>query len=140
MSTSERLRREAAESNLPLASEAFARALDAKDPLAHLRAEFAIPRKRPHGANGTEAAAKGPSAQPSTASFDDASANGSHEPEEVTYLCGNSLGLQPKESRRLVEQEFDVWAERSALVFEALLAAHNLLMGCGTRQGRGWSL
>ncbi|MFQ5489289.1 MAG: kynureninase [Phycisphaerae bacterium] len=28
----------------------------------------------------------------------------------VIYLCGNSLGLQPKRARRLVEQELDDWA------------------------------
>ncbi|KAJ3368156.1 hypothetical protein HDU91_000788 [Kappamyces sp. JEL0680] len=26
------------------------------------------------------------------------------------YLCGNSLGLQPKETRRLLNEELDVWA------------------------------
>ncbi|MCP3902605.1 MAG: kynureninase [Planctomycetes bacterium] len=32
--------------------------------------------------------------------------------EDVIYLCGNSLGLQPKAARRLVEQELDDWARR----------------------------
>jgi kynureninase len=31
---------------------------------------------------------------------------------ELVYLCGNSLGLQPKRSRELVLEELDVWAER----------------------------
>ncbi|HKB41641.1 MAG TPA: hypothetical protein VKD72_34775, partial [Gemmataceae bacterium] len=26
------------------------------------------------------------------------------------YLCGNSLGLQPKAARELVERELDAWA------------------------------
>jgi len=30
--------------------------------------------------------------------------------EPCTYLCGNSLGLQPKTARALVEQELDDWA------------------------------
>jgi kynureninase len=29
---------------------------------------------------------------------------------EVVYLCGNSLGLQPKRARALVEEELDDWA------------------------------
>jgi kynureninase len=33
-----------------------------------------------------------------------------HVPPGV-YLCGNSLGLQPREARTLVEQELDSWAE-----------------------------
>lgn len=28
------------------------------------------------------------------------------------YLCGNSLGLQPQETRELINQELDVWADR----------------------------
>ncbi len=32
-----------------------------------------------------------------------------HEGRDVVYLCGNSLGLLPKRSRRAVEQEFEDW-------------------------------
>ena len=31
--------------------------------------------------------------------------------EECIYLCGNSLGLQPKTVRANVEKEFDKWAK-----------------------------
>jgi len=34
----------------------------------------------------------------------------SHAGRSVTYLCGNSLGLQPRGARALVEQELDDWA------------------------------
>ena len=30
--------------------------------------------------------------------------------EPVVYFCGNSLGLQPKEARAIVEQELEAWA------------------------------
>ena len=30
---------------------------------------------------------------------------------DPVYLCGNSLGLQPKRARALVERELDNWAE-----------------------------
>lgn len=52
-------------------------ALDAADPLAHLRAQFHLPLH--HGA-------------------------------PQVYLCGNSLGLQPKATRAAIEQELDDWA------------------------------
>ena len=31
--------------------------------------------------------------------------------EETIYLCGNSLGLQPKRTREYVQEELDKWAE-----------------------------
>lgn len=58
--------------------EAFARQLDAADPLARYRDSFLIPRT----ADGREA----------------------------IYLCGHSLGLQPKAARGFIEQELDDWA------------------------------
>ena len=30
---------------------------------------------------------------------------------EILYFCGNSLGLQPKSTRKMIEQELDDWAE-----------------------------
>lgn len=72
-----------------LASIEFAKFLDEKDAVAHLRNEFCIPLKRHLSksfSNGDE--------------------------EESVYLCGNSLGLQPKRTRVLLEQELKVWAEK----------------------------
>ena len=31
---------------------------------------------------------------------------------ECVYLCGNSLGLQPKETQRLVNEELEKWQRR----------------------------
>src|SRR5262245_39382303 len=58
--------------------EAFARDLDARDPLRACREQFLIP-PRPDGS-------------------------------PAVYLCGHSLGLQPRAARALVEQELDDWA------------------------------
>jgi len=66
---------------------AAALARDAADPLAHFRAEFLIP---PHHAGGQAA--------------------------EQTYLCGNSLGLQPRATRQALLDELDDWG---ALAVEA---------------------
>lgn len=64
--------------------EAFARQLDAADPLASYRNQFHIP--------------KGPDGR------------------DIVYFAGNSLGLQPKATRELINQELDDWA---ALAVEA---------------------
>lgn len=60
------------------ADEAFARRMDAEDPLRGLRDRFHIP--------------PGPDGRSSI------------------YLCGNSLGLQPKATRAMIEQELADWA------------------------------
>ena len=31
--------------------------------------------------------------------------------DRCVYFCGNSLGLQPKETKTLVNQELDKWAK-----------------------------
>jgi kynureninase len=57
--------------------EAYAAELDARDPLAHYRQRFYIPR-----ING----------------------------EDCIYLCGHSLGLQPRSAKAHIEQELEDWA------------------------------
>ena len=70
----------------PLSQEAAA-ALDASDSLSHMREEFNIPLvpKTSHG---------------------NCDAN-----EKCIYMCGNSLGLQPKNTAELMKQELDTWAQ-----------------------------
>jgi kynureninase len=58
-------------------SASYARELDARDPLAHFRERFYIPKR----AGGTD----------------------------CIYLCGHSLGLQPKTVREYIEQELKHW-------------------------------
>ncbi|KAK6341759.1 Kynureninase (L-kynurenine hydrolase) [Orbilia blumenaviensis] len=74
-------------SGLALSGAENASQLDARDQLRHLRDEFHIP--------------KPPSLQASEASE-----------RRSIYLCGNSLGLQPKGTRALLSEELDVWAEQ----------------------------
>lgn len=59
--------------------EEFARAMDARDPLAGFRERFCIPKTK--------------------------------SGEEGVYLCGHSLGLQPKSAVSYLEQELRDWAE-----------------------------
>ena len=58
-------------------SRAHATALDAADPLRHLRDEFLFPQ---------------------------------HDGRDQAYFVGNSLGLQPRGARAMVEQVLDQWA------------------------------
>jgi kynureninase len=60
-------------------SEQFAREMDVRDPLAHFRDRFHVP-KLPNG-------------------------------QECIYLCGHSLGLQPKSVPAYLQQELRDWAE-----------------------------
>lgn len=61
--------------------EAFARELDASDPLKKVRDLFLVPK----------------------------CADG----QDVVYLAGNSLGLQPRAVRGMLEEELDEWARRA---------------------------
>lgn len=61
--------------------EAFARELDARDPLKSYRDLFHIPK--------------------------------SHAGQDAVYLAGNSLGLQPRAVRGMLEEELDEWARRA---------------------------
>ncbi|KAI5794337.1 pyridoxal phosphate-dependent transferase [Peziza echinospora] len=74
---------------------ALAEHLDQTDPLARFRAEFHIPRK----SDVIPPAAAAPS---------DADA-------PCIYLCGHSLGLQPKLTARLVTEELETWSRRGVL-------------------------
>ena len=58
--------------------EQFASAIDARDPLAHFRQCFFIPK--------------------------------TNRGEECIYLCGHSLGLQPKTAASYIDQELQDWA------------------------------
>jgi kynureninase len=59
--------------------------LDEKDSLKEFRAKFHIPK---------------------TGAFNP---KHPHADRDAVYLCGNSLGLQPKSTKKYVEQELEVW-------------------------------
>ena len=75
----------------------YARRLDAEDPLVKYRSEFIIPSKadlRRSSLNRTSDEIKSP---PSI------------------YLCGNSLGVQPRRVRQKVETHFQQWATKAVM-------------------------
>lgn len=76
----------------PLTSVELTEKLDENDHLSKFRQEFVIPTLK---------------------SLSEVTDSNEKSDEECTYLCGNSLGLMPKRSRQLVNEEFDAWGKRS---------------------------
>ncbi len=77
-------------------SREYAESLDAQDPLSKLRNEFLIPSK---------ADLKRPTLS-------------SRDPEEspppaCIYLCGNSLGLQPRRTREYISSSLTAWSTKA---------------------------
>lgn len=84
------LQKKAKEFNTEMHSVSFAKKMDAEDPLSHLRDEFCMPKMKDI-----------PSVDKSLI-----------DPEEdCVYMCGNSLGLQPKKTRFYVDQELNKWGK-----------------------------
>ncbi|EFQ25277.1 kynureninase [Colletotrichum graminicola] len=79
-------------------SRAYAEALDQKDALRHTRDEFVIPTKQ-------EITSKTLAKKE-----DDVSTASSAGQQKCTYLCGNSLGLQPKRTAVRIQQYLSTWA------------------------------
>jgi kynureninase len=81
--------------SLPSDSKAYAEAVDEQDPLRHLRSEFIIPStndlKRSTLSSSDEKYASPPS----------------------TYLCGNSLGLQPRRTKDHVTSFLAAWSSKA---------------------------
>ena len=89
-----------------LCSEDFAKKEDEKDELSKLRQEFRIPTKGDLGNKkfGFKHNPDGASGDGTTSQND--------ENEESIYLCGNSLGLQPRRTKEYVNRYLDTWASK----------------------------
>ena len=73
----------AASAELPINCEAFAKYLDDSDSISALRNEFYFPKLTLQ-----------------------------QEDQETVYLCGNSLGLQPKQTQQHILSQLDKWANQ----------------------------
>lgn len=88
-------------------SEEYAKSLDAKSPLKHLRDDFVIPTKKSlktktakrHGIFSSQMSK---SHVPNFHIQDESS-------EQSIYFCGNSLGLQPKATRQYLDAHLNTW-------------------------------
>jgi kynureninase len=90
-----------------LCSEQFAKKEDEKDELSKLRNEFLIPSKgdlknKKYGFQQKNAT----HTRDGTAPLQDS------DSAESMYLCGNSLGLQPRRTREYVNRYLDTWASK----------------------------
>lgn len=87
----------------------YAESLDERDPLRRFRGEFIIPKKAVvveamlSSQHGDHAGDAGDAAEVEVVDAGD-------KEEECVYLCGNSLGLQPRALAGEVQRELDVWA------------------------------
>ncbi|PGH29230.1 kynureninase [[Emmonsia] crescens] len=77
----------------------FAESLDAQDTLAHFREQFIVPTKQDLIRKTIV-----PSAEEDKTAY-----------SPCTYLCGNSLGLQPKSTRTYVDRFLQTWATKGVL-------------------------
>ncbi|XP_066289300.1 kynureninase-like [Branchiostoma lanceolatum] len=84
------LREKAAALGCQPEDQSFAVAMDTEDPLHGLREDFHIPKMKDL-----------PPTDPTLVCADD----------DCVYMCGNSLGLQPKGVRKYLEQDMDSWAK-----------------------------
>ena len=78
-------------------SQEYAESLDAQDPLRQFRKEFIIPTKADLKRKTLHR------------SIDEA------ESEECIYLCGNSLGLQPRRTRDRVNSFLSQWSTKAVI-------------------------
>ncbi|KKY17306.1 putative kynureninase [Diplodia seriata] len=86
----------------------YAEALDAQDPLRQLREEFVIP---------TRAGLKRKRLGTDSGTVEVSETINSLLPENdltypSTYLCGNSLGLQPRRTQEYIRKYLDTWANK----------------------------
>ncbi|KAL0265052.1 Kynureninase (L-kynurenine hydrolase) [Diplodia seriata] len=86
----------------------YAEALDAQDPLRQLREEFVIP---------TRAGLKRKRLGTDAGTLEVSETINSLLPENdltypSTYLCGNSLGLQPRRTQEYIRKYLDTWANK----------------------------
>lgn len=82
--------------------------LDSEDSLKWARDEFEIPLKSDSGGDGTSNLFPNGNVTMETLLITLSSTGDG----EVVYLCGNSLGLLPKQARKLLNEEIDVWSKR----------------------------
>ena len=89
----------------------FAKNFDASDPLRHFRAEFLVPSKADLKSRTLETRQEEPPPSSSLSSY--SSSSSSEDPSSpCIYLCGNSLGLQPRQTSSLVQTHLSTWAKK----------------------------
>jgi len=93
----------------------YAQSLDAQDPLKDLRGEFIIPTKA--DLKRKTLAKQGNRLQLSMpiSSLTQPIENANQSSEPCIYLCGNSLGLQPRRTSQQIQSHLSAWATKGVL-------------------------
>ena len=91
-------------------SKDYAKQQDNNDPLQRFRKMFVVPSK-------ADLASKTLQRKPAADGQDD----------ESTYLCGNSLGLQPTLARKYIQQYLDTWATKGVFAHFKKIEDSNLV-------------
>ncbi|KAI9784052.1 MAG: Kynureninase (L-kynurenine hydrolase) [Peltula sp. TS41687] len=94
-----------------------ARSLDEQDPLRHFRAEFIIPSKADLTSptletQQDERSSSSSRSSPSTTTSSSSSSSSPDPSSPCIYLCGNSLGLQPRRTSALIQTHLSTWAKK----------------------------
>jgi hypothetical protein len=90
-----------------LCSEQFAKKVDDKDALSKLRNEFIIPTK-----GDLKNKKFGFQPKSDTRAQHGTTALQESDSAEAIYLCGNSLGLQPRRTKEYITRYLDTWASK----------------------------
>ena len=100
-----------------IVEESFAKKLDSVDPLASFRNQFIFPpfhepptfSPEHYQPSNTTYTSSSTTVSSSTSSTSTSTETDTTNPTSKIYLCGNSLGLQPKRLRSYVNEELDKW-------------------------------
>jgi kynureninase len=96
-----------------ISSRQYAASLDQQDPLKHLRDEFLIPSKASLRSKSLAAAQENGRSEalpPQHANIGWMRDLKDEVEETSVYLCGNSLGLQPRRTSQRIQQYLSTWA------------------------------
>ncbi|KAJ6172532.1 hypothetical protein N7470_001599 [Penicillium chermesinum] len=85
------------EDDIRASKREYAKALDSEDPLRHFRDEFIIPSKK--------------DLKRTKLTVEESKNDTSADPTCI-YFCGNSLGVQPRSTKRYIEQYLRAWATK----------------------------
>ncbi|KAI2787559.1 Kynureninase 1 [Penicillium oxalicum] len=80
-------------------SREYAEALDQQDPLRNFRSEFIIPSKKDLKCK----------------TLNEGQSNENDADPKCIYLCGNSLGVQPRSTRQYIERYLRTWATKGVM-------------------------
>jgi kynureninase len=101
----------ASELKVPVGDKQVADYLDSCDPFSSTtRKLFEIPKKS-NVMNKTHDPSKSIRESTAVSSLDN-SINGKSSDEDCLYFCGNSLGLMPRQTKDILNQELQVWSSR----------------------------